>query len=75
MTGVVTDDDGKPLANATVGFTVVAQRGSNYAHASGVTDGSGFYRFAAVPGAWCCNIESFIVVDAGVFTGAPRYPV
>jgi hypothetical protein len=52
VTGVGTDDDGKPVANAAVNFLFLVGLES-YAQASGVTDGSGFYRvrFSAVLGA------------------------
>ena len=55
MTGTVTDDDGQPVANAYLYFDFLTSDapGTYFAHVSGVTDGTGFYRldFTAVPGA------------------------
>jgi hypothetical protein len=50
VTGVGTDDDGKPVANATVDFLFGVSL-ETFAEASSVTDGSGFYRvsFRAIP--------------------------
>jgi hypothetical protein len=55
LTGTAADDDGQPVVNANLylDFLTSDVPGTYYAHASGVTDGAGFYRidFTAVPGA------------------------
>jgi hypothetical protein len=63
LTGAATDDEGRPVANADLylDFTVSDVPGTFYAHASGVTNGAGFYRigFTAVPNAMAHGSTAF----------------
>jgi hypothetical protein len=54
LSGVATDGDGQPVANAELYLDFVnSDVARSYAHATAVTDGTGFYRvdIAAIPGA------------------------
>jgi hypothetical protein len=80
LTGLVTDENGKPLSGAkiTVDFLASDVPGTHYSETSGVADERGVYRitFTAVPGAMkgpvgTDDAVAFAYVTAGCLSPAP----